>query len=164
MVVRKEISKDNELYLYMNGKVIYKRWLNTGQSLVFDVMAYDKYTYASYTDLDVKDSPHSIAVRARVRFKTFEEGGRDIGVYSGYRPNHFFSLDEADDSMECFMGDLQFEEPAVLELGQDYEIEVRFILSQRIEPYLSAGKKWLINEGGANVGFGEIISFVPPTT
>lgn len=56
MVVTKEITKDNELYLYMNGKLIYKRWLDTGQSKVFDVMAYDKYTYASYTDLDVKNS------------------------------------------------------------------------------------------------------------
>jgi len=37
-------TKDNELYVYMNGKLIYKKWLNTGQSKVFDVMAYDKYT------------------------------------------------------------------------------------------------------------------------
>jgi len=70
MVIFKEISKDNELYLYMNGKLIYKRWLNTGQSKVFDVMAYDKYTYASYTDLDVKNSPYLINVKAKIRFKT----------------------------------------------------------------------------------------------
>ena len=37
-------TKDNELYVYMNGKLIYKKWLITGQSKVFDVMAYDKYT------------------------------------------------------------------------------------------------------------------------
>lgn len=40
-------TKDNELYVYMNGKLIYKKWLNTGQSKVFDVMAYDKYTLKS---------------------------------------------------------------------------------------------------------------------
>jgi hypothetical protein len=34
----------------MNGALIYKRWLNTGQSLVFDVMAYDKYMLLSITD------------------------------------------------------------------------------------------------------------------
>lgn len=42
----KEI-KDNELYLHLNGRLIYKRWLGTGQSKVFDVMAYDKFTLTS---------------------------------------------------------------------------------------------------------------------
>ncbi|WP_316789605.1 hypothetical protein [Pedobacter frigoris] len=41
-----------ELYLYMNGNLIYKRWLDTGQSKVFDVMAYDKYTLMSIRDLE----------------------------------------------------------------------------------------------------------------
>ena len=43
-------TKDNELYVYLNGKLIYKRWLRTGESKVFDVMAYDKYTEYSITD------------------------------------------------------------------------------------------------------------------
>ena len=35
--------------VYLNGKLIYKKWLNTGESKVFDVMAYDKYTLKSIT-------------------------------------------------------------------------------------------------------------------
>jgi hypothetical protein len=31
----------------MNGKLIYKQWLKTGASKVFDVMAYDKFTLMS---------------------------------------------------------------------------------------------------------------------
>ena len=50
----KEITGD-ELYLYMNGKLIYKRWLKTGQSKVFDVTAYDTYTPASITDSSKPD-------------------------------------------------------------------------------------------------------------
>lgn len=42
-MIYKEIIND-QLYLYMNGSLIYKRWLKTGQSLVFDVMPYDKNT------------------------------------------------------------------------------------------------------------------------
>jgi len=42
-----EETKENELYIFMNGKIIYKKWLKTGQSKVFDVMAYDKYTLKS---------------------------------------------------------------------------------------------------------------------
>ncbi|WP_201741881.1 hypothetical protein [Flagellimonas alvinocaridis] len=46
-MVYTEETKDNELYVYMNGKLIYKKWLNTGQSKIFDAMAYDKYTLKS---------------------------------------------------------------------------------------------------------------------
>lgn len=46
MAFKKE-TKDNELYIFMNGKLIYKKWLLTGESKVFDIMAYDKYTLSS---------------------------------------------------------------------------------------------------------------------
>ena len=35
---------NNQLYLYMNGKLIYKRWLLTGQFYVFDLISYEKQT------------------------------------------------------------------------------------------------------------------------
>lgn len=53
MAYFKEIKGD-ELYLYMNGELIYKRWLKTGQSKVFDKMAYDKYTLVSINDSTVR--------------------------------------------------------------------------------------------------------------
>ncbi|MEO1013426.1 MAG: hypothetical protein AAFX53_19185, partial [Bacteroidota bacterium] len=49
-MVFKENTQDNELYVYMNGKLIYKKWLDTGKSKVFDSIAYDKYTLASIKD------------------------------------------------------------------------------------------------------------------
>ncbi|WP_109301211.1 hypothetical protein [Aquimarina sp. AU474] len=56
MSIRKEISEDNELYLWMNGKLIYKRWLNLGYSKVFDKMAYGRDTFVSIiTDEDGKN-------------------------------------------------------------------------------------------------------------
>ena len=53
MAYFKEIKGD-ELYLYMNGELIYKRWLKTGQSKVFDKMAYDKYTLVSINDSTIR--------------------------------------------------------------------------------------------------------------
>jgi hypothetical protein len=47
VIIRKEIKDDNELYLYFNDKLIYKRWLNCGYSKVFDKMAYGKDTFVS---------------------------------------------------------------------------------------------------------------------
>ena len=49
-----KILIEHELYLFMNGRLIYKRWLNTGQSFVFDIRPYSKYTYASITDKTIK--------------------------------------------------------------------------------------------------------------
>lgn len=46
MTFHKEIKGD-ELYLYYNGKLIFKRWLKAGYSKVFDVMAYSEYTLLS---------------------------------------------------------------------------------------------------------------------
>lgn len=39
-----------EIFVYMNGRLIFKKWFNSTQSLVFDVMPYDRHTYVSITD------------------------------------------------------------------------------------------------------------------
>lgn len=54
MPIFKKIE-NNELYLYMNGALIYKRWLDTSYSKVFDIMAYDKYTLTSIRDLQYEN-------------------------------------------------------------------------------------------------------------
>ena len=162
MVIYKEISKDNELYLYMNGKLIYKRWLNTGQSKIFDVMAYDKYTCSSYTDLDVKNSPYLIQVIAKIRLKTAKEGGRATGIKCGYRPNHVFEYKENGEMIEAFMGDIGFENKDILELGKEYEVKIRFPLVQRIERFMEKGRKWWIHEGPILIGEASIIEFELP--
>ena len=59
-----KVIKDNQLYLYMNGNLIYKRWLITGQSIIFDVMTYDKNTLISIND---KKQLKMISVK-KVRF------------------------------------------------------------------------------------------------
>jgi hypothetical protein len=45
MIIKEIIN--NEFYLYMNGKLIYKKWLNQSRSVVFDIMTYDKNTLKS---------------------------------------------------------------------------------------------------------------------
>jgi len=52
---RKEIH-GNELYLFnAKGELIFKRWLNQGRSVVFDVMPYDKQTLVSITEETLKN-------------------------------------------------------------------------------------------------------------
>ena len=78
MAILKKIE-GNELYLYMNGKLIYKRWLDTGQSKIFDVMAYDKYTLTSIRDLEYENNGGLLTVKAILKLKSTEEGGRQTG-------------------------------------------------------------------------------------
>lgn len=54
-MIYKYISPNNELYIYMNGKLIFKNWLNTGYSKVFDLMAYDSETLVSLNDTPSSD-------------------------------------------------------------------------------------------------------------
>jgi len=51
MAIYKEITED-EFYLYLNGKLIYKKWFKTGFSYVFDKMPYCAGTFFSIYELD----------------------------------------------------------------------------------------------------------------
>ncbi|MGH1437641.1 MAG: hypothetical protein ACRBG0_24605 [Lewinella sp.] len=159
MIIHKEISESNEFYLYMNGELIYKKWLDTGVSKVFDIMAYDKYTHSSYTDLDIKDSPFIIKVKAKFRFLTEEEGGRKTPVFNRYRPNHVFEYDNAGNLIEAFMGEVLLDNHDKLDLGLTHVGEIRFLFTNRLEKYLEKGRKWWICEANYLVGHGEILEF-----
>ena len=60
MIIKKEITDDNEFYLYFNGKLIYKKWLDQGYSKVFDHFAWGKYTENSITDFDLEETPSEL--------------------------------------------------------------------------------------------------------
>jgi len=157
MAILKKIQ-DNELYLYMNGNLIYKRWLDQGYSKVFDVMAYDKYTLASIRDLEYEHKLSDlILIRAEVRLKTSEEGGRKSGFISGYRPNHVFEYNEDGDFLRTFVGDIVFDDQPTIEPGETRSVLVRFLIQQPIEKYLNIGRKWWIHEGARLIGEAEII-------
>lgn len=162
MIITKKVSEHNELYLYMNGKLIYKKWMNTRQSIVLDIRAYDKYTYASYTDLDIQNSPNIITVKAKIRFKTADEGGRSISVKSGYRPDHVFEYEEDGKLHQAFIGEINFDKYEELELGKTYEVNVRFPFAQRIERFIDKGRKWWIHEGPLKIGEGEMLDIEIP--
>lgn len=156
MKIVKKITKDNELYLYMNGQCIYKRWLDSGASKVFDVMAYDKYTYASYTDLDLENTDQMLIVRAALTMKPAHENGRETGFTSGFRPNHVFEYRE-NQPLNTFIGDIQFEHSELFMPGESHEVIVRFLFHQPIEQYLNVGRKWWIHEGENIIGEAEVL-------
>lgn len=156
MKIFKKIE-NNELYLYMNGKLIYKRWLDTGQSKVFDIMAYDKYTLTSIRDIEHEKSSRVLPIKAKLTMKKTEDGGRTTGFFSGYRPNHVFEYFDHGLFLTAYIGDIIFEGQNTIEPGETKEVTVRFLLEQPIEKYLDKGRRWWIHEGSRAVGEAEII-------
>lgn len=150
-------KEGNELYLYMNGNLIYKRWLDTGQSKVFDIMAYDKYTLISIRDLEYENSGGLLPVKAKLKLKTTEDGGRQAGFISGYRPNHVFEYSDNEQLLQTYIGEIIFEGKPTIEPGEEREVTVRFLINQPIEKYLDKGRIWWIHEGPRRIGQAEII-------
>lgn len=156
MVILKKVE-GNELYLYMNGNLIYKRWLDTGQSKVFDIMAYDKYTLTSIRDLEYENNGGFLSVNAKLKLKTTEEGGRQTAFISGYRPNHVFEYNDNGQLLQTYIGDIIFEGKPTIEPGEEREVTVCFLINQPIEKYLEKGRIWWIHEGTRQIGQAEII-------
>lgn len=159
MVITKEITKDHKILLYKDDKLIYTKCMNTGEHEIVDVPAYVKYMKASYSNMVIKDTPASICMKAKIRFKTPKEGGRSNEVFSGYMPNHVFEYKENGELKTTYIGDIQFLDRETLELGHVYTVTVRFAFHMRIESFMNLGRIWWIHEAGRQIGMAEIIEF-----
>jgi hypothetical protein len=158
MAIYKKYTENNELNLYINGKLVYKKWLESGESKIFDVMAYDKYTLKSYMELHQEfDRNDLLLIKARVKLISTADGGRKGGIISGYRPNHVFEYNSEGRIEQTFVGDIVFEGSYLLEPGEERIVTVRFLPAQSIEKYLEKGKIWFIHEGAKRIGTAEII-------
>jgi len=145
---------ENELYLFMNGKFIYKRWLDTGVSKVFDVMAYDKYTLASIKELGNENG--LFIVKAKIKLTPTEQGGRKTGIITGYRPNHVFEYTSEGKLHRTYIGDIHFEGEDLMP-GEETIATVRFLLVKELEQYLTKGRKWWLLEGPNIIGDAEVL-------
>jgi hypothetical protein len=156
MKVLKEI-KDKELYLYVDGELIYKRWLETGQYVVLNDMIYNKYSFTR--DLIYEYRDRLIIVKARLKMKTTEEGGRKHGFISGYRPNHVFEYEDSG-VLRTYIGDIIFDGKSTIEPGEETDVTVRFTSLSSIEKYLNIGRKWWIHEANRCLGEAEMIDIL----
>ena len=98
-----------------------------------------------------------IIVKAKITMITKQEGGRQSGFKSGYRPNHVFELPTDLINLKTYIGDIQFDGQELIAPGETKIATVRFLKIGEIEKYINVGQKWLINEGAKTVGFGEIL-------
>ncbi|MGN8059692.1 hypothetical protein ACTJKN_25665 [Pedobacter sp. 22163] len=157
MKIHKEI-KNNQLYLYQNGALIYKKWLATGESKVFDLMAYDKYTLVSFNEVEYGNSNSLVSVQAELELHLTNDGGRKTGIISGYRPNHVFEYKQSQ-IVQTYIGDINFSEWPTIEPGEKKIVKIRFLDFPSLHQYLHVGRVWHIHEGERVIGKARILSF-----
>ena len=97
-----------------------------------------------------------IIAKAKIYLKSHVDGGREIGIPTGYRPNHVFEKIN-DKPVRTFIGDINFDDKEFLP-GETKVVTVRFLSIPQIEKYMHVGQRWFINEGGRTIGEGEILS------
>lgn len=98
-----------------------------------------------------------IIVKAKITMKMTEEGGRQSGFKSGYRPNHVFEMPDNLKNLRTYIGDIQFDDQDLIEPGETKIVTVRFLKVPEIEKYIMVGQKWFINEAARTLGVGEIL-------
>lgn len=157
MIIKKEIKDDNEFYLWFNGKLIFKKWLNQGYSKVFDHHAWSKYTEKSITDFDLDQTPPLYHVNCKLTLYGTKQGGRKTSITNGFRPNHVFEYEIDGTIRYTFIGDFQFDDVSKIEPGETKIVLARFLTHQPIEEHLNIGQKWWIHEGPQKIGEAEII-------
>lgn len=145
MTIFKKIDND-EIYLYVNGQLVYRRSMITGEEEVLDNATYEQYTKTRLVDFTLEQPRDLLIIKARLTLKPTEESGRKTAILSGYRPNHIFEYKTAAPQLQTtWIGDIIFEGP--IEPGETKDVTVRFIMQQPIEKYLTKGRQWWIHEG-----------------
>lgn len=89
-------------------------------------------------------------VHVKVRFKTAEEGGRQSAVSGDFYACPFLVEGKGFDSRLLLAG-------RRLELGETYEVPVKFLNPQKVLPYLTEGQAFILWEG-KDVAAGSVIS------
>ena len=103
-----------------------------------------------------------IIVKARIKMKTAEEGGRNNGFASGYRPLFVFEAPTDGKPVNGHGGDIHFEGKKIIEPGETAEVIVRFLRTPTVLKYINIGQKWILSEGSRPLGFDEILEIINP--
>ena len=145
----------------MDGKLVWSKHLETGISQVLDVFRHEKYLNSAWDEIEYGKTPGMILVKARLKMKTSDEGGRQTDFSSGLRPNHVFEYEDGE-LLSTWIGDIQFEDQGLIMPGEEKIVTIRFLFHAPIENYLEIGKKWWIHEGSRCTGEAEMLEIKLP--
>lgn len=101
-----------------------------------------------------------IIVKAKLRLRTPTEGGRTIGIMSGFRPNHGFEPNDDIQQLVTYMGQIQFDGNEWLQPGETKIVTVRFLRNGKLDQYMRIGQKWQVYEGPRVIGDAEMVEII----
>ena len=114
----------------------------------------------TFVDLIDPDSKEIFSVRARLTLLTTEDGGRQSGISSRYRPNHNFG---DPDGREMYIGQIEFSDREFIEPGETNEVTVNFIPGRGLSEKLKVGREWRIQEASRLVGNATVLELLNDT-
>jgi translation elongation factor EF-Tu-like GTPase len=98
-----------------------------------------------------------IVIKAKITFKSTEEGGRKTGIKSGYRPNHAFEKPVNIKLLRAYIGEIIFDYKEFIQPGETNDVTVSFLKVPEIEKFMKVGQKWFIYEPPILIAEGELI-------
>ena len=98
-----------------------------------------------------------ININAKLTLYTKENGGRETGIGTGYRPNHVMEyLPNSTDIPTTYIGQFDFDKDRI-NPGETENVKIMFLRHQNIEELLKKGRIWWIHEGPRKIGEAEVI-------
>lgn len=102
----------------------------------------------------------SVYIKALIKLKPTNEGGRKSAIRNGYRPNHVFEY-VVGQLLSTYIGEIQFDHIDAIEPGTAAFVVIRFLHVPQLDKYLFPGNSWWIHEGERLVGEGVVIDLIP---
>ena len=93
-------------------------------------------------------------VKAVIRLLSPEEGGRQVPVGSGYRPNHNFGNPQ---SNQFYIGQIEVPENTWIHPGETHDLTITFLPGPGLSELLQVGRTWRIQEGSKLVARGQVL-------
>lgn len=87
-----------------------------------------------------------IYVKARIYFRTPEQGGRTTPIKTNYRPNHVFEKVPDPKKLKTYIGQIEFSDQEFIYPGETKIVMVKFLKFGDIESHILEGQKWFIYE------------------
>ncbi|MCD8448076.1 hypothetical protein [Tenacibaculum finnmarkense] len=101
-----------------------------------------------------------IEILAELHLYSTENGGKENGIGTGYRPNHVveYSLN-SNNFPTTYIGQIDFDKDRIYP-GETEIVKVRFFRHQKLEEILTKGRIWWIHEGPRKVGEAKVLEII----
>ena len=104
----------------------------------------------------------NIEIQAELHLYPTDNGGKEHGIRTGYRPNHVLEYSpNSSDFPTTYIGQIDFDKDRIYP-GETEIVKVTFIRHEKLEENLINGKIWWIHEGPRKVGQAKVLEIIVP--